>query len=306
MSTHAPISCRSATGRLSLFNRLLEPSPVLPARLTTAAFDRVDATARRRRGAMTLIEVVVVLAVVTVLIALLLPAIARARAHARRAQCTSRLRQIGLALTQYHDAHRYFPPGGIQWRPFRSQRGEKQIAWSAMLLSYVEEQSLYNSVNFNLAFDSKGNSTAAAVVVDVFLCPSSRREGRTVDGRGACDYGGIFGERISSPNHPPKGTMIYDRPISIPMIRDGLSSTLIVSEDTHWGEGQWINGRNLFDVAYPINTAPPFENDIRSDHLRGANALLADGAVRFLNEKLDLRILAAISTRAGGEVAEGF
>jgi len=174
------------------------------------------------------------------------------------------------------------------------------------LLPYLDQEPLYNSVNFNLAFDSKANSTAASAVVDVFLCPSSRRRGRTVDGRGASDYGGIFGERISGPNNPPKGTMIYDQPISMPMIRDGLSSTLIVSEDTRWGEGQWINGRNLFDVAYPINAAPPFENDIRSDHPRGANALFADGRVRFLNEKLDVSILAAISTRAGGEVAEGF
>lgn len=253
-----------------------------------------------------MIEVVVVIAVITVLASLMLPALGAARARARRVQCTSRLRQIGLAMTHYHDSHHYFPPGGIQWRPWRSTRGEKQIAWSAFLLPYLEQQELYNAINFDLAFDSPANRTAAGYVVDVYICPSSRRGSRTVDGLGACDYGGIFGERITGPNNPPKGTMLYDKPISRAMIRDGLSNTMIVSEDTRWGEGQWINARNLFDVAYAINTAPPFENDIRSDHPHGANALFADGSVRFLNEKLDLKTLAAISTRAGGEVVSSF
>jgi hypothetical protein len=95
--------------------------------------------------------------------------------------------------------------------------------------------------------------------------------------------------------------MIFDRSLSAASVRDGLSNTLIVGEDTAWPDGQWINGRNVFDQAYPINAAPPFENDIRSHHPGGAQVVLADSSVRFLSEELDVKVLAALCTRAGGE-----
>jgi prepilin-type processing-associated H-X9-DG protein len=127
-----------------------------------------------------------------------------------------------------------------------------------------------------------------------------------VDGRGPSDYGGIFGERISSPNNPPKGVMLYDVSIPLVLIRDGASHTLIVAEDSMWPDGQWINGRNIFDQAYAINAAPPVENDIRSQHPGGAHALLADGSARFFAESLELNVLAALCTRAGGEPLGSF
>jgi len=99
--------------------------------------------------------------------------------------------------------------------------------------------------------------------------------------------------------------MLYTRAISIADIRDGTSNTLIVSEDSAWGDGQWINGLNVFDQAYPINRAPAFENDIRSEHPGGAFGLFCDGSVRFLTETMELETLAAICTRAGGEVVRG-
>ena len=100
--------------------------------------------------------------------------------------------------------------------------------------------------------------------------------------------------------------MIYDRRIRATEISDGLTNTLIVAEDSAWPDGQWINGRNLFDQAFPINQAPDFENDIRSFHANGANAVRADGSVRFLNELMDLQVLAAVCTRDGGELVSEF
>ena len=73
-------------------------------------------------------------------------------------------------------------------------------------------------------------------------------------------------------------------------------------EDSEFGDGQWINGRNVMDQAFGINAAPDFENDIRSEHPGGANGLLADGSARFLREQMDLKVLAALCTRAGHEV----
>ena len=85
---------------------------------------------------------------------------------------------------------------------------------------------------------------------------------------------------------------------------------MIVSEDGGWPDGQWINGRNVFDQAYAINYRPPpgefVENEIRSQHPGGANALFCDGSARFLAEQMKLDTLAAICTRAGGEIVDGF
>ncbi len=260
-------------------------------------------TPGRPVAALTLVELLVVMAMIGTLVALLLPAVQSAREAARKTTCQNHLRQQGIALTAFHALHNAFPEGGIEWRP-PGNTTQRQIAWSAFLLPFLEETALYESLDLNQPFDSPANALPAARVLTVFLCPASRRGTRLVHGRGPCDFGGIFGERISSPNQPPKGIMIYDRRISARQITDGLSKTLIVGEDSQFDDGQWINGRNLFDQAFAINAAPAWENDLRSEHAGGAQAVKADGSVAFLTETMDLPVLAALCTRAGGEVSE--
>jgi hypothetical protein len=240
------------------------------------------------------------MAVIAVLVSMLLPAVQSARESARRTACANHLHQMGLALHSYHDLHHTVPPGGIEWRG-GTDLSKRQIGWAAFLLPQLEQRSVYERIDWSKAFDSPENAPAAATVIDALLCPSTRREAPWVEGRGACDYGGIYGERISSPNDPPKGIMLYDRPVRIEDVTDGLSGTLILAEDSGWPEGQWINGRTIFDQAYAVNAAPNFENDIRSGHPGGAHGLLADGTVRFLDDSTSLALLAALCTRAGGE-----
>ncbi len=268
-------------------------------------FAPTTAVRRCARRALSLVEVLVVVAVVGVLLALLLPAVQSARSSARAAVCLQHLRQIGLGLQTYHATWKSFPPGGVEWRSGGNSK-QRQLAWSAFLLPFVEQQAVYSSLDLSQAYDSPANAAGAATVLEVYLCPGAERAGPRVEGRGACDYGGIYGERITSPNQPPKGAMLYDRAIRLEHIKDGASRTLIVAEDSAWPDGQWINGRNLFDQAFPLNQAPPFENDIRSRHPGGAQAALADGSARFLNEAIDLRVLAALCTRAGGEATGDF
>jgi prepilin-type N-terminal cleavage/methylation domain-containing protein len=250
--------------------------------------------------AFTLIELLVVIAIVGILVSLTLPAVFSAREASRRTSCANNLRQIGLALQLHHEHHGAFPPGGIEWRPPGDMQ-KRQLAWCIFLLPFLEQQAIYDQLDVQQPFDSPANAAAARNVLPVFVCPTSARGTRLVEGRGPCDYGGILGERIQGPNNPPKGVMIFDRSLSAASVRDGLSNTLIVGEDTAWPDGQWINGRNVFDQAYPINAAPPFENDIRSHHPGGAQVVLADCSVRFLSEELDVKVLAALCTRAGGE-----
>lgn len=253
------------------------------------------------RRAFTLIELLVTIAIIGILIAILLPAVQAARESSRRTTCLNNLHQIGVGLHHYHDVHKKFPPGGIEPRPWN--RNGRQIAWSAFLLPFLEQASVHEKIDFSKPYDHPDNAEAAAVVLSVYLCPSTNRPSKRKHGRGVCDYGGIYGERITSRNIPPKGAMLYDESLAIRDIHDGTSATLIISEDSNWSDGQWINGRNIFDQAFAINHAPRFENDIRSLHPLGASGLYCDGSASFLSEEMDLRTLAAICTREGGEVA---
>lgn len=257
------------------------------------------------RAGFTLVELLVVIAIIGILIGMLLPAVQQVREAARRISCGNHLRQIGIALNNHHSSFAKFPVGGLEFRGPLDPDG-RQIAWSAFLLPFIEQSNVHRQIDFSKGFDSLENQVAAAALIDIYVCPSSARGSQLSEGRGPCDYGGIFGERISSPNNPPKGLLVYDKSFSFRDIRDGSSNTLIVAEDSDFSDGQWINGRNIFDQAFAINQAPSFENDIRSQHPGGANGVYADGHVQFLSENMPLATLAAICTRDGGEVVGEF
>ena len=273
------------------------------------------AQALLKRRAFTLVELLVVIAIIGILIGMLLPAIQSVRESARSIVCRNNLRQIGLALQNYHSSFSTFPAGVTDWRPFSGgNQSKRNIAWSALILPQLDQENLYHQLDLTKPFDDPANATAAATELPVYQCPSDSQQAITPEGtlpRGSTDYGGIFGERINSPNSPAKGVMIFDSGISHSDISDGLSNTLIVAEDSGLddgssGDGQWINGRNVFDQAFAINEAPDFENDMRSDHPDGANAVFADGHVLFLTSEIQLSTLGAICTRAGGEVFGSF
>src|ERR1700710_2613450 len=119
----------------------------------------------RERKAFTLIELLVVIAIIAVLIALLLPAVQAAREAARRAQCVNNLKQLGLAMANYHSSNDCFPPGGFNGR--RATTGllanTPYSAWScfAAMLPSMEQQSVYNSINFYFG-TGQGDATGTA------------------------------------------------------------------------------------------------------------------------------------------------
>lgn len=98
-----------------------------------------------RRKAFTLIELLVVIAIIAVLIALLLPAVQQAREAARRSQCKNNLKQIGLALHNYHDAYGQFPIGGTYF----GDNDRPNISWVVRILPYLEQQALFNELDMN-------------------------------------------------------------------------------------------------------------------------------------------------------------
>ena len=130
----------------------------------------------------TLIELLVVISIIGVLIALLLPAVQAAREAARRAQCVNNLKQIGVALFNYENSIGAFPPGYIDYQNNPNNTPDLDMGpgwgWAAMLLPFLEQQPLYNSINFSLGITvtsnpaSAANSTAVVTSLAVFQCPS--------------------------------------------------------------------------------------------------------------------------------------
>jgi len=142
-----------------------------------------QATARNRPVGFTLIELLVVIAIIAVLIALLLPAVQSAREAARRAQCTNNLKQIGLASHSYHSAQGTFPISA-EGRRFADITALEDSGWGgwspqAMMLGFMEQSPIYNSINFSLSSDActseSGNMQDTAITsrINSFLCPSS-------------------------------------------------------------------------------------------------------------------------------------
>jgi len=268
---------------------------------------RTDRARSPQPNAFTLVELLVVIAIIGVLVGMLLPAVQSVRESARRIQCSNNLRQIGIALQNYHSSFMEFPAGVTEWRPFfGGDQSKKNLAWSVFILPQLDQNNLYQQIDLNEAFDSPRNQEPGSESLVIFQCPSANRPALQPGDLGTIDYGGIFGERINGSNDPPKGCMIFDQPISISDITDGTSNTLIVAEDSQFSDGQWINGRNVFDQGFAINAAPDFENDIRSNHPGGANGVFADGHVQFLDETIELFTLGGICTRATGETLGTF
>jgi len=158
-----------------------------------------DRKASRGRAAFTLIELLVVIAIIAVLVALLLPAVQQAREAARRSQCRNNLKQMGLALHNYHDSHGQFPPGGVCLGDCTStfsvdmmdpRDADWGASWVTMILPYVDQAPLYNRYNSNAPVSS--NSTVSIVRLPVLECPSHVQS--TLFGNYAKGtYGGNFG-----------------------------------------------------------------------------------------------------------------
>jgi len=144
----------------------------------------------RRKLAFTLVELLVVIAIIGILIALLLPAVQAAREAARRAQCTNNLKQIGLALHNYHDTYNIFP--NTYWWCWAPDPDVNLGSVKVRLLPYIEQQGLYDAIDFN-AIDTDwltlpNGEGIHAQNVPGFVCPSSTERGLTLWGHGVDNY----------------------------------------------------------------------------------------------------------------------
>lgn len=121
--------------------------------------------------AFTLIELLVVIAIIAVLIALLLPAVQQAREAARRSHCMNNMKQLGLAIHNYHDAHSTLPPGFTQTNQGGTFQGHSAYYY---VLPFIEQTNLFQTFNVNSPVSNKSTTPGllSAATVPTFLCPS--------------------------------------------------------------------------------------------------------------------------------------
>ena len=242
--------------------RLIGLFPVLGLfMLGNVGFKELTMMAKRKRFAFTLVELLVVIAIIGILVALLLPAVQAAREAARRIQCINRLKQIGLALHNYHDALNVLPTGA---------NVSNELSWNVFILPYMEQQALYERFAFGAGsyrgapnFEGPAKQVNALNRLDDYLCPSApqvlayHNSSKLGDGRQTytSHYFGVGGPKGTTPGggtyrhldnapcvpwnpcHPSdhggfalQGPLGRDSKVRIKHITDGTSKTLAVGE----------------------------------------------------------------------------
>ncbi|MBI2824435.1 MAG: DUF1559 domain-containing protein [Planctomycetia bacterium] len=331
--------------------------------------------ANRSRRAFTLVELLVVIAIIGLLVGLLLPAVQAAREAARRSQCQNNLKQLVLACHN-HEQTRGTIPYAWYW-PDTTPGVTNYYGWGTMILPYMEQQPIYDTYSFNYDWFAPENQAAVNARINTFLCPSSpdptgddlqvglvalnapRKGGPYPDRTAArADYISLRGylnywdprgdTRFPGPmmnisDASAVGKAAVDVPLTLANITDGLSNTLMISEQTarhqfwlfgtrqpditpatlattptsiHWGfigmwagwQSQWARCHAPSGLEDKTKQCTAYINannngGIYSFHPGGAQAAVTDGSVRFLMQSIDNEVLRALLTRGGGEPA---
>jgi prepilin-type N-terminal cleavage/methylation domain-containing protein len=262
---------------------------------------------RLRRG-FTLIELLVVIAIIAILIALLLPAVQQAREAARRSQCKNNLKQLGLAMHNYHDNFKVFPPGvvdpGAGCSPYPA--GATSYLWggSVFLLPYMDLAPLYNQLNVGNGFCGMPAETTLfngqallKTTLPAFVCPSDTGPSLNVFMRSHVILDGasntmMHGERALRTDPAGKrqtGAIVFGR--------------------TNVTDAAW-----KFRANWPFNTQNPttstsngiandagcVRHNLSSEHVGGVHVLMGDGAVRFISDNIGNNPAAASTTTCLG------
>ncbi|QDU60103.1 hypothetical protein Pan216_09400 [Planctomycetes bacterium Pan216] len=305
---------------------------------------------RRPRVGFTLVELLVVIAIIGVLVGLLLPAVQQAREAARRAQCTARMKQLGVALHNYHDAHGVLPPGQFQDAgntigSTTAQKGKGRYCWMQLLLPYIDQMALYDQVSPQ--FDGQTASwtwDGREKVVETLLCPSDPASPKVGGGVFQGNFllshgGGSFRTSSSATNgHNLDGLFYVISSVRFADIEDGTANTLAGSEiiqvplgvdggsdrrgryytcqhgnctlaardtpNTTLADQQYSGRFYDYEPFAPaaVATSGYYRTGARSFHPGGVNALVADGAVRFISNSISKTTWNRFGDRGDGQI----
>ena len=294
-----------------------------------------------RRAGFTLIELLVVIAIIAILIGLLLPAVQKVREAAARTQCINNMKQVGLALHNYHDANQKFPPGYVSAYDSAGNDTGPGWGWAAHILPQMEQDNVFRQIDLKQPIEAAANASPRTVIVKSFLCPSDSppQQAFPVGPRSASgqltsttctvapsNYVGNYG--VGEPGVDGDGIFYRNSTVRIGDITDGTSSTLMVGERSFYhAESTWVgavtgsgfaptpgsplpmqveNASN-FVLAHTGETfdgpANPKEiNHYTARHTGGGNFVFADGHVAYLRGSTGYATYKALSTRSKGEV----
>lgn len=292
----------------------------------------------RRRTGFTVVELLVVIAIIATLIAILLPAVQLAREAARRTQCMNNLKQLGLALGNYHLVSEMFPPGSVNpTGPVVDEAGpgldplalepmlynEYQMSWCVQLLPYLDQTPLYDSIDFDEGAYSPANGQFRMTMISCLICPSD--PGLVAQTMGTSpapsNYAGVHHDQAAPIDVNQSGVMFLNSSVSDRMIDDGESNTILVGEKKResppllgWMSGSRatlratssLNGRPPGPadaaVAKPANSSTLYiiDDGFSSFHSGGALFLFGDSAVRFLHDRIDADVFRSLGNRADG------
>ena len=215
------------------------------------------------------------------LIALLFPAVQSSRESARLSTCQNNLQQLGLALSNYHEAYGTFPPAYIP-----DETGRPAHSWRVLILPFLDQSRMYDAYDFDKPWNHADNLAVAQKTPQVFRCPSAPPGGQInathyvyVTGPDTC-FDGAEGIRLQD-------------------ITDGQSQTILVVE-THQSSISWNEPRDL-EVSRWKRIGVPSTVSSTSDHVAGFHVVLADGSVRFIRQPIDPGVFKAMTTPRGGE-----
>jgi prepilin-type N-terminal cleavage/methylation domain-containing protein len=279
----------------------------------------------RCRRAFTLVELLVVIAIIGILVALLLPAVQAARESSRRTSCLNNLKQIGVAVQNYHDVFKKLPPASVS----PTLAGSSGFA---AILPYLEQSNTYDLYDFKKGNSDPVNLAAVSQTIPVYLCPSNvfARQvpisGCDANMRAPGTYAFCTGSGDPwAANNGAIATALTPQ-TNMASIVDGTSQTLLAGE-SHWNftdylftsgpcNGQVRGGFSYWSSPYPLATGfttrgvfnPKFMagdstrlSNFRSSHPGGVHMANVDGSTRFWEENVDHAILDAAATRAGRE-----
>lgn len=211
-----------------------------------------------------------------ILAGLLLPAVQAAREAARRMQCQNNMKQIVLAIYNYESVYKSLPPAYTV-----DATGKPLHSWRTLILPYMEQQALYNSIDLNKPWDDPVNAALNTVRIPSYSCPSTTIAGseltcyQLIDDRTAMIYGAEF-RKLSE-------------------VTDGTSNTLLVVESCEADAVPWMKPQDLKPQNYLNPTT-------RTNHAGGSNTAMGDGSVKFMSSTINPQVFSAMLSRDGGEV----
>lgn len=270
---------------------------------------------RSKRQGLTILELLVTSGILSLLIALLLPAVMSAREAARRLECTNHLRQIGLALHQYHDVHACLPAA---WQ--NDPKGLSSYGWAVSLLPFVDQQATYDAIDKRLCLSEQQAKGIHAISLQLFVCPSdvapasfelfesgSNTPYLTLP---IGNYVGVYGTSEPDEIHPTPpgdGTFINPRPVRFSELTRGLSNVFIVGErSVSMFSSSWIGfDRRDEDAECRVvggaiqgpNCQQCDECEFGSRHSGVSAFLFADGHVRGISNSVNVNVYQHMARR---------